>query len=313
VEDLDRANSDLKNLFESTQIATVFLDSNLVVRNFTPAASSFFSLRSADIGRPLTDLASRLDYADLQQHITEVFASGTVREHQLARDRDGRHFLVRLIPYRNEGGRTEGVVVTMVDVTTIAEAEEHQQVLIAELNHRVKNMLAVVISIANHTMKSAPTPEAFANALTGRLRAMARAYGLLSRANWREAPVGDLIRQEIEAFGAERFVTSGPEMHLRPQQSLSIGMVVHELATNASKYGALAKPAGVVDIAWDVVRGRFQLTWTEKDGPPVTPPERDGFGLSLLRGEIGHRLGGEVETCFDPRGLQVRLSFGLER
>lgn len=249
VEELDRVNSDLRNLFESTRIATVFLDRNLVIRNFTPAASSFFNLRGADIGRPLTDLTSKLHYPELKDHIGTVFASGEVLEHQLPRDEGGKHFLVRLIPYRNEGGRTDGVVVTLIDVTNLAEAESHQQVLISELNHRVKNMLTVVISIANHMQETATTPKAFVNALTGRLQAMAHGYSLLSATNWTEARIGDLVRREIEAHDAGRFSLSGSDIRLNPQQALSIALVIHELATNAAKYGALGTAKGRVSVA----------------------------------------------------------------
>jgi two-component system CheB/CheR fusion protein len=312
VEDLDRANNDLKNLFESTQIATVFLDRDLVIRNFTPAASSFFNLRSADIGRPLTDLSTKLDYQELKGHIAKVFGSGEMVEHQLSRDADGRHFLVRLVPYRGRDERTDGVVVTFVDVTTLAQAEEHQQVLISELNHRVKNMLAVVISVANHTLKSSNSPEEFTDALTGRLHAMARGYGLLSRTNWKDASVADLVEQEAEGFGRSRFDAQGPDVHLTPQQGLSVGMVIHELATNASKYGALSKPEGRVIIRWSQSDGNFRLDWEEKDGPPVERPEKEGFGISLVRGEISYRLAGDVETNFDPEGLRVVMSFARD-
>ncbi|MBB4182565.1 PAS domain-containing protein, partial [Rhizobium sp. BK109] len=159
VEDLDRANNDLKNLFDATQIATIFLDRNLVIRNFTPTASSFFKLRPSDVGRPLTELSSDIDYPELNDHIAEVFASGEKRDHHLPRNDQGRHFLARLIPYRGDHNKIDGVIVTLIDVTTLAEAEEHQKVLISELNHRVKNMLAVTISIATQTLNSASSPE----------------------------------------------------------------------------------------------------------------------------------------------------------
>ncbi|WEX76160.1 PAS domain-containing protein [Sinorhizobium numidicum] len=313
IEELDHANSDLKNLFESTQIATVFLDRNLVIRNFTPAASSFFNIRLSDIGRPLTELSSKLDYPELKEQIASVFKTGDVMEHRVARDGDGKHYLVRLIPYRDEAARIEGVVVTVVDVTRMAEAEAHQQTLVSELNHRVKNMLAVVISIANHTLEGSRSPREFHAALNGRLQAMARAYGLLTQSHWTEAPVEDLVRQELEAFGSSRFELRGPDLRLNPQQGLSVGMAIHELATNASKYGALSKSEGKVLVEWELANDRFRLAWQENDGPPVTKPEKEGFGLSLLKGEIGYRLDGEVETLFRPEGLLVRISFPYER
>ncbi|TIL78372.1 MAG: chemotaxis protein CheR, partial [Mesorhizobium sp.] len=105
----------------------------------------------SDVGRPLTELSSQLDYPELKQHIDAVFETGETLNHHLARDNQGRFHMVRINPYRDKDNRIQGVVVTLIDVTTLAEAEEHQQVLISELNHRVKNMLAVVASIANRT------------------------------------------------------------------------------------------------------------------------------------------------------------------
>jgi two-component system CheB/CheR fusion protein len=232
-------------------------------------------------------------------------------EHRLARNADGKHYLVRLIPYREVGESIGGVVVTLVDVTTLAHAEEHQNILISELNHRVKNMLAVVVSIANHTLERARTPEEFNSAVIGRLRAMSRTYGLLSRTNWKEASVADIVQQEMEVFGTERFQSDGPDLNLSPQHGLSIGMVIHELATNAAKHGALGSPDGVVSIHWTLEEGRFQLVWKETGGPPVESPLKEGFGLSLVRGEVEYRFGGTVGTFFHPEGLAVCVMLPL--
>ncbi|MDW9590294.1 chemotaxis protein CheR, partial [Sinorhizobium meliloti] len=198
-------------------------------------------------------------------------------------------------------------------VTTLAKAEEHQRMLISELNHRVKNMLAVVISIANHTLKGAPSPKDFNSALSGRLHAMARAFDVLTNSNWTAAPIEDLVRQELEAFGSDRFELTGPNRRLQPQQGLSLGMTIHELATNASKYGSLSKPEGHVAVEWDDSDQQLTLTWRETGGPPVKEPQKDGFGLTLIRGEVVSRLGGNVDTIFAPEGLQVQISFPLGR
>ena len=307
VEELDRANNDLKNLFESAQIATVFLDRKLVIRNFTPAASAFFNLRPTDVGRPLTDLTNRLDYPDLKANIEQVFETGEVLERQLPRDGQRRHYLVRLMPYREEAKTIQGVVVSLTDVTTLAEAEAHQAVLISELNHRVKNMLAVVISIVNSTLDSAPGHAAH-EALLGRLRTMARAYGALSRVNWTEVLLADILRDETEHFGPERFTLSGPDVRLAAQHALSLGMVIHELATNAAKYGALSASTGSVTVTWELSGADLVLEWRESGGPQVAPPDFAGFGLSLLDGEIQYRHGGTVDTRFEPDGLVVRIT-----
>jgi two-component system CheB/CheR fusion protein len=312
VEELDRANNDLKNLFESAQIATVFLDRKLVIRNFTPAASTFFNLRIGDIGRPLTDLTNRLEYPSLKAHIEQVFATGELIEHQLPRDADRRHYLVRLMPYREEAKTIKGVVVSLMDVTTLADAEEHQQVLISELNHRVKNMLAVVISIVNSTLDGTPSHPAQV-ALVGRLRAMARAYGALSRVNWTDVSLADILKDETEHFGSERFSVTGPDVRLEPQRALSLGMVFHELATNAAKYGALTAPDGLIAVSWEKRGSDLLIEWKEQGGPAVVAPTSLGFGLSLLDGEIAYRHGGTVETVFEPAGLLVRISLSEQR
>ena len=311
VEELDRANNDLRNLFDATQIATVFLDRNLVIRNFTPAASNFFKLRPADVGRPLTELSSEIVYPELKAHIADVFSTGESRDHHLARDGQRRHFLARLIPYRGDNNKIDGVIVTLIDVTTLAEAEQHQKVLISELNHRVKNMLAVTISIAGQTMESASSPEAFYSAFIGRLKAMSRAYGLLSREEWKDASIQELISQELAPFGQDRIMLEGDDLKLNPQRGLALGMVMHELATNAAKYGALNGTDGRVTVAWSESDGHLALKWTERDGPRVKAEPKDGFGMTLIRGEIGYRLGGTVEAKFAPAGLTVSLSFPL--
>lgn len=309
VEELDRANSYLKHLFESTEIATVFLDRDLVVRTFTPAASSFFNLRPSDVGRPLTELSNELDYPEMAEQIAAVFASGDPIIHHLARDKRGCFYLVRLIPYRDSATKIQGVVVTLIDVTPLAAAEEHQKVLISELNHRVKNMLAVVTSITNRTVETSTSKEGFADALLGRLNAMSRAYAALSRENWTKVSVQDLIRQEAAPFGLDRFALRGDPIELKPQQALSLGMVVHELATNAAKYGAQKQESGKVDVTWTCSETEFQMIWKEREGPRVIAPDQLGFGFSLVKGEIEYRLGGSVETKFPPDGLEVHLAF----
>jgi two-component system CheB/CheR fusion protein len=313
VEELDRVNSDLKNIFESTDIATIFLDQDLIIRTFTPAASAFFSLRAADVGRPLSELSSQLDYPEMSSQIRNVFDTGEAIVHHLARDTRGRYHMLRLTPYRDKSGRIQGVVVTLVDVTPLAEAEEHHKVLISELNHRVKNMLAVVTSITNRTVETSSSKEEFAAALLGRLNAMSRAFGVLSRDNWTEVAIDELISQEAAPFGAARFTREGPAIKLKPHQALSLGMAIHELATNAAKYGALSQQHGRIEVRWSVRDQQLQLSWDEIDGPPVVKPGETGFGLSLVRGEIEYRLTGSVETLFEETGLKVRLSFPLAR
>ncbi len=312
IEQLDNANADLRNLYEATQIATVFLDEELVIRNFTPSAGTLFNLRNADLGRPLTELASVRDYPELKDHIKEVFASGTVQEHRLSKADDGRHYLVRLNPYLNDNEHIRGAVVTFVDVSSLAEAEAHQRVLIAELNHRVKNMLTVAIGIVNATMRKASSIEEVGGTLIGRMHSMARAYSLLSQSTWTKVELRDLLKLEVEAVGDRRVHLSGPEVKLESGQATAIGMIAHELTTNALKYGALSVPEGRIDVTWQHLDGEVTLQWQEIGGPPAEKPEQTGFGMVLISGQVEHQLGGRVHTSFDAKGLCVRMIFGLK-
>ena len=311
IEELDRANADLRNLFESTQIATVFLDADLVIRNFTPAAGELFHLRPADMGRPLPELASVRDYPELREHIREVFETGGVYEHRLSRTENKTHYLVRITPYLAESEVVEGAVVTLVDVTTLAEAEEHQKVLIAELNHRVKNMLAVIITIVRTSMRGKGVDPAILDTLTNRLQGMARAYALLSEKSWTNVGLRDLVQQELTTFESERLHLSGPNVDLRPSQALAVSMVIHELVTNAVKYGALSTAKGTLDVRWKNTENRLALEWSERDGPATQEPERKGFGYVLIEGQVEQQLNGKLETTFAPDGFSLKMEFPL--
>jgi two-component system CheB/CheR fusion protein len=311
VQDLDQANTDLKNLYAATEIATVFLDGKLVVRNFTPAAAQFFNLRQADVGRPLTDLAAALHYPDLEAQVQEVFSTGTKQERRLSIHGDGESYLVRLMPYREQDDGISGVVVTLIDITSLARAERQQQVLISELNHRVKNMLAVVISITNNTLNTTLAPEDFSERLIGRLHGMSRAYGLLTDADWTTVTIRELLQAESDTYGNGRITVEGPDVALSAEQALSVGMVVHELATNAVKYGALSADDGRVEVCWQVQGDRLELTWRECDGPEVSAPERRGFGLTLIEGQVRYQNEGELDVQFEPGGLELTMRFAL--
>ncbi|WP_198670775.1 CheR family methyltransferase [Oceanicella sp. SM1341] len=313
VEELDQANTDLKNLYAATRIATIFLDHALVIRNFTPAAASFFNLRGSDIGRPLSDLSGVLDYPELEGQAQAVIRDQQTIEHRISSADDEAHYLVRLMPYRTRTEAIGGVVVTILDITSLARAERRQEVLIAELNHRVKNMLTVVISTTNSTLRTASDPKDFSEKLIGRLHGMARAYALLSQSEWSLVSVSDLVRAEAEAFGAERFEVSGPGVWLKPQQAMSLSMIVHELSTNAAKYGALSRSAGRVKVSWQETDGVLGLQWVERGGPEVSVPEKTGFGMVLVEGQVMSLSGGQVASRFPPEGFELELSFALER
>jgi two-component system CheB/CheR fusion protein len=311
VDALDRSNTDLANLFESTKVATVFLDHDLIIRSFTPAVSRFFNILPGDRGRPLTDLSGRLTLPTLPEDVRMVLSTGKTHERTVTQDRGNTHYLLRLAPYRNGGQKIEGAVLSFVDVTSLTRAESHQQTLIAELNHRVKNMLAVVIGIAEKTYRNASTPEQFKERFLNRIQALARSYELLSRENWTAANIIDLVRLHIAPFGVDRVGLKSTDITLTPRQALSVGMVIHELATNAAKYGALGA-AGRVEVQCRTEENDIVIDWAEHDGPPVEEPSQQGFGLKLVRQEVTYSLHGSCEIRFAPDGLETSLRFPQE-
>jgi len=317
VEELDRANADLRNLFDSTQVATVFLDRNLSIRSFTPAVTAIFDLVPTDRGRFLGSFASQLDSVDVGRDARRVMDERTPTERRVTARNGLAHYLMRILPYTTASGDVDGVVLTFFDVTKVVEGEV-LGTLVAELNHRVRNMLQVVSAVSSHTLRRATSLEDFGAVFSGRIRALARAHELVSIGGWAEVPLLDLIQKELEPYapGPDRLTTIGPSIHLKPKAALALGMVLHELATNATKHGALGSGGGRVTIAWGEEDGgdawRFVLRWSETGGPKPDPaPTRQGFGTELIEREVRHDLGGTVKMTFGAEGLVAVLSLPL--
>jgi two-component system CheB/CheR fusion protein len=315
IEQLDLANADLRNLFDSTQVATLFLDRSLVIRSFTPAMTSIFNLLSGDVGRPVTDFASRLEGVDMRTETRRVLNSREPSERRVTTLDGSTHYLMRLLPYRAVDGSVDGVVATFLDVTKVVEGEV-LGTLVDELNHRVRNMLQVVQAVAAHTLRRSPSPQEFASVFRGRIQALARAHELVSIGGWSDVPLHDLVQKEIGPYteGEGRLVMDGPPLRIKPKAALALGMVLHELATNAAKHGALSTPGGRVMVAWmeESDSGkvtRLVLRWAEEGGPPVVEqPERRGFGSELIERQLRHDLAGTVEIVYEPAGLRATLT-----
>jgi two-component system CheB/CheR fusion protein len=312
VEEVDRANSDLRNVFESTQIATIFLDHNLVIRSFTPAVAGIFNLISSDRGRPLTDIVSHLtDMGNLKRDIQTVLEHGHPIDRRVRRSDGTAHYLMRILPYRGRNNLIDGVLVTFVNVTNMVDAEERQRTMVEELNHRVRNMLTVVGAIANQTLANTDSPKHFAEAFLGRLQAMGKSYALVSRENWGEVSLRDMLMDELQSYAEDRkgrVTLEGPDLAFPPAQALALGLVAHELTTNAIRHGALAKPKGRVIVTWKVEKGRLLVTWQERDGGKIAKPGRHGFGTELIERELKSTLGANVTFDYAPEGLKVEIS-----
>jgi two-component system CheB/CheR fusion protein len=320
IEEIDNANADLRNVFESTQIATVFLDQDLVIRTFTPAVGDIFNLIPTDRGRPLTDIVSHLEDSDMRRDIQTVLERGEPIERNIRRKDGQKYYLMRMLPYRAHGERVEGVLVTFVDVTTMVESERQQRTLVEELNHRVRNMLTVVNAIAQQTLKQTHSPEEFAAAFTGRIQAMAAAHTLVSRQNWGEVALKDVISSQLNIYGDTadgRIEIDGPPVLFAPAGALTLSLVMHELATNAVKHGAL-RPAGKggVSVSWAVEGTQARslvIAWRERGGAAAKKPSRRGFGTELIEREVKASLGGSIKWHYGSDGFAATLSVPFDR
>jgi PAS domain S-box-containing protein len=206
---------------------------------------------------------------------------------------------------------------TIQDITERKAAERHQQILIAELNHRVKNMLAVVQAIAHQTFKGVDCGDA-ADRFAGRLSALAAAHTILTQERWEAADLGEIARAVLgphsQRDDAQIRLLGAGHVKLPPQTALNLAMALHELATNAAKYGALSRPGGHVDLSWSVTHSEplLHLHWRESGGPPVTKPEREGFGTRMIQRVLASELGGNVTLEFNPEGLECAIDAPLQ-
>ena len=195
-------------------------------------------------------------------------------------------------------------------------AESTHMRLLGELNHRVKNSLATIQSIANLTLRRYDTPAAFVPAFSGRVQALSRAHDVLTANTWKGADLATLVHQQLSLEGMRdgRVAFKGPPATLDPQPALALALVLHELGTNARTHGALAVPDGLVRLSWvtdeTISPTGLQLLWQEVDGPPVEPPTRRGFGSQFIEHSL-RALGGAAEIAFEPSGVKCAIKVPL--
>jgi PAS domain S-box-containing protein len=234
---------------------------------------------------------------------------------------DGREVWVsvRSSPVRAASGELLYVVRVVQDISERKIAERRQKLLIDELNHRVKNTLATVQSLAAQTARAAPSPPLFRERFEGRLAALSKAHDQLTVRHWENAELRDLLTASLAPYaatGSYRIVLRGEDLVLRPRAVLTLAMVFHELTTNAAKYGALSVPGGRVEIGWRPVEEhgstQLRIDWTEQDGPPVKPPQRRGFGSRLIEGSIAAELGGDARLTYAPAGLTCVMTMPMD-
>jgi two-component system, chemotaxis family, CheB/CheR fusion protein len=313
-----RLNSDLTNLMASTQIATVFLDGALRIKHYTPAMEGLFSIRDVDRGRPITEVVTQLAYDQLRADASEVERSLRVVERELDLKGGAASFLMRIHPYRTVNDIVDGVVITFTDITANKRAQRTRELYIDELQHRTRNLIAIVQSISDTALAAAGSLADYRAEFNNRLGALARVQGLLSRDDGREVTLRDLVQGELNAIGitpgTERIVLDGPPVKLREDAVQLLALALHELATNALKHGVLKESRGRLDVRWQMLDGmntpRLELTWVES-GIELNEREADtlrrGFGRELLEHALPYQLDATTKLELTRDGLRFRL------
>jgi PAS domain S-box-containing protein len=210
---------------------------------------------------------------------------------------------------------------SQMDVTDRKRAEEHSFLLNRELDHRVKNTLATVQTLVLQTLKDASVPAEVSGAVAGRLQALARSHDVLTREAWASALMADVIEGALEptrASAGERITVEGPDLRLRPRIATMLSLAIHELGDNAEHHGSLSNAKGTVSVRWVVADGRLHLRWQETGGPPVSRPERPGYGVRIVERVLAAEFGGTARIDFAPDGIVFDLEapaegLGVER
>ena len=306
---------------DNSPLAIVEFDPDMRLLGWSKGAERMFGWTAPEmIGHPLADLGWMPDscIADL---VTLFSASMADTSHQRGHDtvrcraRDGSMLDCEWYSsvLRRPDGTPVSLSVQILDITDRRRAEETQLLLIGELNHRVKNTLASVQAIATQTLRYTRNPDQFSATFSGRIQALARAHGMLSDRTWQGADLMDLVHDQLRlgTIDPARLHASGPRVQLQPQPALRLALILHELATNALKYGAFSRPTGRVVLEWSVEGEQLQLRWQESGGPPVQAPAKRGFGSTLIDSSMKSD-GGTAAVSFRSDGVVWDLAMKLD-
>ncbi|WP_236773875.1 sensor histidine kinase [Agrobacterium tumefaciens] len=291
-----------------SRLTTIHNDAFLPILGEKPSA----------IGRPFSEVWSEVweEIGPIAQRALAGEAT-FIENFPLVVDRHGypeqAYFTFCYSPIRDEAGVVRGLMDTVMETTDTVEARRQANLLNGELEHRIKNTLAIVAAIVSQTLRADDQESVVRNILMERIQAMAEAQALLTRASVAEASISDVVHAATLPFrvSLEQFHLSGPPIMLSSKQALTLSLALHELATNAFKYGALSSGAGKVTITWRVGRPAtddvFRLSWIESGGPEVKTPSRRGFGSQIIQIVLPQDFGGEADLTYDSSGLRYEL------
>ena len=314
---------------ETTRMAMVFTDAKESGNPIIFANDAFLSLSGYDrdevLGQSFNFLMARGADPKALARVEAAFEGSHDHGSEIRyRRKDGSEFWAALYisPVRDESGDIVQHFASFVDLTEHKQEQAQSSMMIDELNHRVKNTLSTVQSIVWQALRKASDPEVIRESIESRLFALSRSHDLLTRENWEGAGLLDLLNEVMEPFRdadgrAERIVIAGKNIRIPPKATLALGIALHELATNAVKYGAFSNEAGSIRIAWTIEPApegnRLILHWQEKDGPPVTPPSRKGFGSRVIERGLAHELEGTVHLDYRAEGVLCTINFPAPR
>jgi two-component system, chemotaxis family, CheB/CheR fusion protein len=316
----EQSAQQLAAVVEFSDDAIITKDLDGVITSWNRGAERLFGYKTEEaVGRPITTILIPLDRLDEEREILGRLRRGERVDHfeTVRRCKDGSLLDISLTvsPLKDAAGKIVGASKIARDITERRRAQERQQLLINEIQHRIKNTLATVQAIATQTLRSSPNE---CDAFVARLHALAGAHDLLTNDNWQQAPLVDLVGKALNAFQdkhRDRFLVDGPGgIFLDAQKSSLLVMALHELATNAVKYGALSNEIGRVHVVWETLADgpskRFRLCWKESGGPPVSPPAQKGFGSLLIERALQNHLG-QARLDFESQGLQCSIEVSL--
>jgi PAS domain S-box-containing protein len=273
------------------------------------------------IGKRDEDLFPPETAAVLTRLKREVIHSGAGAHAEVSVDVNGeaRHFEFRAEPLRDAAGAVCGITGAKLDITERKRGERHRAFLLAELDHRVKNNLSVVLSLAEESVRASSSMPEFSRSFIGRVRALAKAHAALAASQWEGVELAELVKLTMDSYGsagAGRVRTKGASIHLSPKAASAMCMTIHELMTNAVKHGAFATGAGVISLEWTTRIGSdgapvLRMEWQESGGPPVAAPASRGLGTQLIEDGVAYELGGVVRTEYRPEGLHCTIEFPL--
>ena len=307
----------------------IFMDAGVPGHPIIFANDSFLELtgygREEVLGHAFKSLMARGADAQALAAVETAFEVSDDHSSEIHyRRKDGSEFWAALFisPVRDEHGTVIQHFASLIDLTEHKEEQAQSQMLIDELNHRVKNTLTTVQAIVAQALRNSSDAAEIRDSIESRLFALSRSHDLLTRENWESAGLEDVIKEALEPFGiangrSERFRVTGDNVRFPPKSALALGIAFHELATNAAKYGAFSGDTGCIRIGWAIepapAGDRLILTWAEENGPPVTAPSKKGFGSRVIERGLALELGGTTRLDFRPAGVVCTIDIPAPR